>query len=35
MGAGLDVLVVGSFYLRKEEQNKELEGSHEELYKHD
>ena len=35
MGAGLDVLVVGSFYLRKEEQNKELEGSYEELYKRD
>jgi carbamoyltransferase len=32
MGTGLDVLVVGSFYLRKEEQNKELEDSYEELY---
>ena len=35
MGTELDVLVVGSFYLRKEEQNKELEGSYKELFELD
>lgn len=35
MGTELDVLVVGSFYLRKEEQNKELEESYEELFELD